>query len=164
MNRVVDVSVTLCNEKKTRALGAVIARELRGGDVVILSGELGAGKTTFVKGLVGSLDATVEVTSPTFALCHRYACSPPIAHVDCWRMKSTSELADLALEELLDDGWVALIEWGERLGGIFDDEALTVTMVTSGDARVARLSTRNQRWSEISSRVAGSSNTFGEPQ
>lgn len=164
MNLAVDIGVALKDEKATRALGAAIASELRGGDVVILSGGLGAGKTTFAKGLVRWLDSTIEVTSPTFALCHRYASSLPIAHVDCWRMESTAELADLALEELLDDGWVAVIEWGERLGGIFDGEALLVTIETTGDSRIARMTAKDQRWAPITSRVEGLNNALGETQ
>lgn len=162
MTSEVSFSVTLADETKTRELGAAIAGELRSGDIIILSGELGAGKTTFVKGVVAALDDTVEVTSPTFALCHRYECSPPVAHVDCWRMKSASELVDLALEELLEDGWIALIEWGERLDGLFDDDALTMMFVTSGESRTVIFASRADRWVEVSSRIAELCSAVGE--
>lgn len=133
-------------ECDTRALGAVVAKQVQAGDTVVLSGGLGAGKTTFVKGFVESLDRGIEVTSPTFALCHRYDCSPPVAHVDCWRMQSERELDELALEELLDDGWVALVEWGERYLEHFGSSVLVVTLIVDTDHRVARLSSTAQRW------------------
>lgn len=138
--------VVLHDECATRALGREIAGLLRPGDVVILTGALGAGKTTLVKGLVAALDDTIEVTSPTFALCHRYESEPPIAHVDCWRMEHASEVADLALDELLDEGWVAIIEWGERLGGLFDSAALIVSLERDEDARSAALTSSSARW------------------
>ena len=93
-------------------LGATVAEQLRPGDVVILEGELGAGKTTFVKGAVRALGDDESVTSPTFVLCHFYETDPVIAHVDCWRLADARDFADLGIGEVLDDGGVALIEWG----------------------------------------------------
>ncbi len=138
----------LGDECETKALGAVIAGAVRAGDTVILSGGLGAGKTTLVKGFVAALGCEVEATSPTFALCHRYDCTPPVAHVDCWRMEEERELEDLALDELLEDGWVALIEWGERFLSHFGPSVLVVALAIEQDHRIASLSSVAPRWLE----------------
>lgn len=138
--------LSLGNELDTRALGAVIAGHVRAGDTVILTGDLGTGKTTFVQGFVAALDRDIEVTSPTFALCNRYDCSPPVAHVDCWRIQREQELDDLALDELLDDGWVALVEWGERFFEYFGSASLQVVLFVDGDHRGAQLASTSPRW------------------
>jgi tRNA threonylcarbamoyladenosine biosynthesis protein TsaE len=114
----------------TRAVGAAIAGELLPGDVVLLSGELGAGKTTLVKGLVEALGGGDCVTSPTFTLCHLYPTTPPVAHVDAWRMQHLGEALDLALEEGLDEGGVAVVEWGEALAPLYGSGALRVALTT----------------------------------
>jgi tRNA threonylcarbamoyladenosine biosynthesis protein TsaE len=114
----------------TRAVGAAIAGELEPGDVVLLSGELGAGKTTLVKGLVEALGGGDCVTSPTFTLCHLYPTRPPVAHVDAWRMEQLGEALDLALEEALDEGGVAVVEWGEALAPLYGAGALRVVLAT----------------------------------
>jgi tRNA threonylcarbamoyl adenosine modification protein YjeE len=138
--------LVLVDEQMTTLFGRELAKMIVPGDVLLLSGELGAGKTTLVKALVGELNGEVEVTSPTFALCHYYETTPPIAHVDCWRMESPNELADLALDELLEDGWVAIVEWGERLGDIYDDLALRLVIETIGTVRSVRISSTAPRW------------------
>lgn len=120
---------------ETRCIGAALAPLLTPGDVVLLVGELGAGKTTLTKAIVEALGAT-GVTSPTFTLCHRYDTSPPVAHVDCYRIDDDDDLADLALEELLDDGYVAIVEWGERLGARFGNDALECSLSQGGDDEV----------------------------
>lgn len=140
--------LVLVDEHDTRALGGAVAQQVRAGDTVVLSGGLGVGKTTFVKGFVASLDTAVEVSSPTFALCHRYDCSPPVAHVDCWRMEREREIDELALEELIDDGWIVLAEWGERYFEHFGASSLVVTISIEGDHRIARLSSSSPRWLE----------------
>jgi len=154
----------LCDELDTRALGAAIAKQARAGDTVILSGGLGAGKTTFVKGFVEALDRDIGVTSPSFALCHRYECLPPVAHVDCWRMQSERELEDLALDELRDDGWVALIEWGERYLEYFGSSVLVVSLSAEQDHRVARLSSTATRWLECANELERATREIGERQ
>ncbi len=111
----------------TRRLGALFAALLGPGDVVLLCGGLGAGKTTFVKGVVTGLGGRAdEVTSPTFTLCHLYELKALVAHVDCWRLEDLREVVDLGLEEVLDDGGVALIEWGERAAPLLGRDALVV--------------------------------------
>jgi tRNA threonylcarbamoyl adenosine modification protein YjeE len=120
------VELEVVGEQAMNELGATLASALRPGDVVLLLGDLGAGKTTLVNGALGKLSDHRQATSPTFALCHVYDSEPVICHVDCWRMNDERELADLALEEMLDDGAVALIEWGELARGRFGEDAIVV--------------------------------------
>ncbi len=122
------LKVGLASPEATGALGGALASLLQAGDVVVLSGALGAGKTTLVKGMVAALCSGLVATSPTFALCHLYETVPVIAHVDCWRLAHESELEDLALAELLEEGAVAVIEWGELAEARFGDDALVVAL------------------------------------
>ena len=119
---------TSASPHDTARLGATLAGLLEPGDVVLVSGPLGAGKTTLVKAVVAALGGTEEVTSPTFILLRTYPTAPPVAHVDCWRLEQVHEVLDLGLEEHLDEGGVALVEWGEAAAPRFGEGALTVTL------------------------------------
>jgi len=98
------------------ALGERIARELPPQRVVLLIGNLGAGKTTLAKGIVSGLGAAPpdEVSSPTFTLIHEYGAGGRVYHVDLYRLDEPREVASLGLEELFDREAIVLIEWGER--------------------------------------------------
>lgn len=113
----VQIAAHLCPDPPaTRQVAAELAAELRPGDVVLLEGDLGAGKTTFVQGLASALGVTAPVTSPTFTLVNVYPTQKafPLVHVDVYRLERLSEVVDLALGELIDDGAVVAVEWGER--------------------------------------------------
>src|SRR3954452_23583457 len=99
---------------ETESVAAALATVLRGGDLVVLSGELGAGKTTFVKGVARALGVVEPVTSPTFTIVQEYDARVPIAHVDVYRLARIQELHDFGFEELLD-GRVVLVEWGDTI-------------------------------------------------
>ena len=99
---------------ETEALGEELAAGLARGDLLLLAGELGAGKTTFVRGLARGLGSTAGVQSPTFQLVRVYPGRIQLAHVDLYRLESAAELADIGLDDLLDEGVVA-VEWGDRL-------------------------------------------------
>ncbi len=101
---------------QTEAAGERLARCLGRGDLVLLEGELGAGKTTLVRGLARGMGCRGEVMSPTFQLVRIYPGPVPLAHVDLYRVERTSELCELGLEDLLEDG-AAVVEWGDRLEG-----------------------------------------------
>jgi tRNA threonylcarbamoyladenosine biosynthesis protein TsaE len=98
----------------TEEAAARLARHVRRGDLVLLRGEMGAGKTTFVRGLARGLGLAGDVMSPTFQLVRLYQGPVQLAHVDLYRLFDTAELSDLGLDELLDEGAV-VVEWGDRL-------------------------------------------------
>lgn len=103
------------SEAETIELGQRLAHELTAGGVVLLIGNLGAGKTTLAKGIVSGLGAAAvdEVSSPTFTLIHDYG-EGRAYHVDLYRLDEPRELATLGLDDLFDSGAPVLIEWGER--------------------------------------------------
>lgn len=92
----------------------LMGERLRAGDVVLLLGELGAGKTTFVRGVAQGTGSKSDVASPTFQLVRIYPGRVQLAHVDLYRIESSAELRDLGLEELAEQGAV-VVEWGDRL-------------------------------------------------
>ena len=98
----------------TEEAGERLGRRLRPGDVVLLKGDLGAGKTTFVRGVARGTGSSALVASPTFQLVRIYPGRVKLAHVDLYRLEDLSELRDLGLDELAGDGAV-VVEWGDRL-------------------------------------------------
>ncbi|PQM26216.1 tRNA (adenosine(37)-N6)-threonylcarbamoyltransferase complex ATPase subunit type 1 TsaE [Sphingopyxis lindanitolerans] len=119
-------------------IGAAIGAVLAPGDVVLLSGDLGAGKTTLARAMLTARGLAGEAPSPTFAIVQPYA--PPevdlaIAHVDLYRIEAEEELIELGLDDYLFDG-ALLIEWPERLGAQGWPEALSLHISGEGDARV----------------------------
>jgi tRNA threonylcarbamoyladenosine biosynthesis protein TsaE len=99
---------------ETEAEGERLGSQLKPGDLLLLAGPLGAGKTTFVRGLARGAGSDAHVASPTFQLVRVYPGRVLLAHVDLYRVKVASELLDLGLDELLDEGAV-VVEWGDRL-------------------------------------------------
>jgi tRNA threonylcarbamoyladenosine biosynthesis protein TsaE len=116
---------------QTEAAGERVGAGLKVGDLVLLVGELGAGKTTFMRGVARGAGAHELVASPTFQLVRIYSGRIQLAHVDLYRLESMAELRDLGLEELLDAGAV-VVEWGEKLG---PRPSLRVTFEHLGDER-----------------------------
>lgn len=106
----------LKDEAATLALGRKLARALRAGDVVTLSGALSAGKTTLVRGLLKTLGHEGEVPSPSFAIVQPYEdISPPVWHVDLYRIDNPADMDELGLGDVRDEG-VLIVEWPERAG------------------------------------------------
>ena len=97
------------------------AQALRPNDVVALSGDLGAGKTQFAKGLVAGLGSDDEVTSPTFTLIHEYNGQVPIFHFDFYRINHRAEIENIGFDEYLDDGGISVIEWADRFPGLLPE-------------------------------------------
>lgn len=125
-----------------RALGASLAERLGPGDLVVLSGPLGAGKTAFARAFLRALtaDPNLEVPSPSFTLVQGYdtPCGP-VHHFDLWRLEQSADLAEIGWEDALDD--IVLVEWPERLGARRPPEALEIAFeMTEGEARRACLS------------------------
>lgn len=113
---------------ETDALAAQVAGVTRPGDLIVLVGGLGAGKTTFVRGFVTAMGSPELATSPTFALVHNYEGPVPIVHADLYRLVSEHEVLDLGLDESLADGAVVLVEWGDLASGLLRDDRLTITI------------------------------------
>ncbi len=120
--------------EQTRELAAALADVCRSGDLILLVGDLGAGKTTFTQGFAAALGVTVPVTSPTFTLAHRYDGRIRLHHLDVYRLEHLSEVYDLDLPELLDDGAVTLIEWGDAILAALPAQYLELSMtLVEGD-------------------------------
>jgi tRNA threonylcarbamoyladenosine biosynthesis protein TsaE len=106
--------VVTSSAAETEAAGERLGKRLKAGDLVLLTGELGAGKTTFVRGVARGTASESPVASPTFQLVRVYPGRVQLAHIDLYRIETPSELGDLGLDELLDQGAV-VVEWGDRL-------------------------------------------------
>jgi tRNA threonylcarbamoyladenosine biosynthesis protein TsaE len=121
------VEVVTASPDETEALAARLAARLSPGDVVTISGELGAGKTTFVRGAAHALGVTGPVSSPTFTIGHRYEAPTPVAHLDLYRIAGLDpeEWGDL---EPYFDGTVAFVEWPEHGGDWLPEPRAVVTL------------------------------------
>lgn len=111
---------------ETRAVGAAIASCLTPGDVVVLAGDLGSGKTTLAQGIAAGLGVTEPVVSPTFAIVREYEGDVPVAHVDVYRLDHMQELHDLGFEEIVDGSRVVLVEWGELVAPLLPPDRVVV--------------------------------------
>ena len=109
-----EKTVFTCSEAETEACGEELARSLAPGDVVALFGDLGAGKTAFVRGLARGLGIREQVSSPTFTLVNEYPGPVPLFHFDLYRLRDGGELYDIGWEDYLDRGGVCALEWSER--------------------------------------------------
>jgi tRNA threonylcarbamoyladenosine biosynthesis protein TsaE len=147
---------------ETKRLAAAIAELTRAGDLILLAGDLGAGKTAFAQGFGAALGITERITSPTFTLVSQYSGRLELNHLDVYRLDQVDEALDLGLAEMLDDSGVTLIEWGDtiipalpadylevrlRLGEGDDDRMFEIEMVgPRWSARTRALSTALAPW------------------
>ena len=145
----------LPDERATTRLGEDLAMALRAGDVLALSGDLGAGKTTLARGLIRAMaeDARLDVPSPTFTLVQSYETRVPLNHFDLYRLTSPFELDELGLDEMLATG-AALIEWPERAGDRLPKGAVTVELTHAGEGRLARIAGSGQAFERIARSLA----------
>jgi tRNA threonylcarbamoyladenosine biosynthesis protein TsaE len=142
----------------TQELGAALARDLRPGDVVLLAGDLGAGKTTLAQGMAAGLGVDDHVTSPTFTLVRSYPCANPsvatFLHADLYRLDHLGEVVDLALGELVEDDAVAVVEWGDVAEPVLGRDALSVCLEAGpgDDQRCVTITAAgpwSARWDEL---------------
>jgi tRNA threonylcarbamoyladenosine biosynthesis protein TsaE len=136
------VATTISREtsapEETEAAGEELGRRLRKGDLVLLRGELGAGKTTFVRGIARGCGSAAPVASPTFQLVRIYPGRVQLAHMDLYRLEKGDELRDLGLDELLDLGAV-VVEWGDRMNTTDGVDAGMISIEhLGGDRRLIR--------------------------
>ena len=122
------------SEKETFALARRIGKSLKGTEVILLSGELGAGKTIFAKGIAAGLevDNVHQVCSPSYTLVNIYSAKFPLYHIDLYRLENESEIDSLGWEDFLDQG-VIVVEWAEKLK--FDLEAIRIKIEILGDKK-----------------------------
>ena len=126
-------SLVASSPEETAAAGEQLAARLGPGDVVALTGELGAGKTCFVQGLARGLGVAGGVTSPTFVLVNHYRGRLPVYHLDAYRTGSLTELVDLGLEEMLHGDGVTVIEWADKLLPLLPARTIHVHLSGLGD-------------------------------
>ena len=123
------------SENETLKVAFDFASGLVPGTVVALTGELGAGKTVFARGVARALGITDEITSPTFTLIHEYLGTMPLYHMDLYRMTGIAEIRDLGVEDYFYGDGVCLVEWAEKLGELFPEDAVRVTLRHLGDSQ-----------------------------
>ena len=142
-----ELELTLADAAATVAAGRALGRALAGGDVVALVGDLGAGKTTLVVGVVeGAGGDVATVASPTFALVNQYGGPRPIAHVDLYRLERERELDELGLDDLWGVPPVAaLVEWADRFADRLPADRLEVALTHAGTGRQVRATARGPR-------------------
>jgi tRNA threonylcarbamoyladenosine biosynthesis protein TsaE len=140
---------------ETRKVGAALAELLVPGDVVSLTGDLGAGKTAFVQGAARALGVQEPVTSPTFVLVRQYRGDVPVHHVDVYRLDRVQEVLDLGFEDLLDPSGVVFVEWGDAIDALLPDDHLRIEITTGDDARWLSFAGRGTRWAGRWERLEG---------
>jgi tRNA threonylcarbamoyladenosine biosynthesis protein TsaE len=145
----------------TRAVGEALAPLLCARDVLVLTGELGAGKTTLVQGIARGLGADEHVASPTFTLVREYVSGRlPVAHVDVYRLERVQDVVELALEELAGGEGVLVVEWGDAVEELLADDRLRLTLTGEDptgatEARRILVEPRGPSWSERAVLLAG---------
>jgi len=148
----------------THAIAAALAALARPGDLIVLAGEMGAGKTAFAKGFGTALGVTEPITSPTFTLVHSYEVGKlTLHHADIYRLSTHNEVADLALAELLEYGGIVLMEWGDVVAGSLGDHLLVQLDPDPGDeqARMVTVGGVGRVWATRWERVEVALGVFG---
>ena len=142
------IELRAATAEDTRSIGEAIAPLLTAGDAIALTGELGAGKTTFAQGLARGLGFPGHVVSPTFTLVREYRSGRlPIVHADVYRLDRVQDVLDLELDDAAEDG-VLLVEWGDVVGALLPPGHLVIELGVSGDTedRAVELRTEGQAW------------------
>jgi tRNA threonylcarbamoyladenosine biosynthesis protein TsaE len=137
--------------EETRAVGRTVAGFLAAGDVISLTGDLGAGKTTFIQGAAAGLLVTDPVLSPTFTLVRHYEGTLPVYHLDVYRLNRVQDVLDLGFDEILDRGGVVFIEWGDAIDSLFPEAFLEVDLrLPDGHerSRLVLLTGHGRRWAD----------------
>ncbi|MDA3873055.1 MAG: tRNA (adenosine(37)-N6)-threonylcarbamoyltransferase complex ATPase subunit type 1 TsaE [Kiritimatiellae bacterium] len=122
----------------TRRIGEELVTSLSPGSVVRLHGDLGAGKTCFVQGMAEGLGWTGPVNSPTYGLIQEYKTTPPLVHVDLYRLTDPEQIWDLGLEEMLEDKAIVAVEWSERVPDFWPRDAWQVELTGTPDLETQR--------------------------
>lgn len=121
------------SEAETEQIGAEFAKELPGGTVVAMYGDLGAGKTAFTRGMARGMGIDAHVNSPTFTIVNEYPGKRELIHFDMYRLSSSDELFDIGWEDYLARGAVCVVEWSENVEDAFFGDEIRVTIEKCGD-------------------------------
>lgn len=124
----------------TASVGEWLGRRLQSGDVIALTGDLGAGKTTLTQAIARGMGITADVSSPTFALIHEYPAPTPLFHIDPYRLDRPEDFADLGFEEYFQRGGVVIIEWADKVAGLLPPERLTLTLEIPSNIEISESS------------------------
>lgn len=150
----------------THAIAAAVAGLARSGDLVVLAGEMGAGKTAFAQGFGAALGVTEPITSPTFTLVHTYDTPGRVTlhHADVYRLSSYHEVADLAIAELLEADGIVLVEWGDVIGTSLGDHLVVELAHDPSDesARLIALRAVGRVWATRWERLEALTQRFAE--
>jgi tRNA threonylcarbamoyladenosine biosynthesis protein TsaE len=140
------VRVTTRGPDETLAVGRALAEALSPGDVVLLGGDLGAGKTVFTRGVARGLGIADPVVSPTFTIVREYAGRIPLVHVDVYRVETVRELHDLGFDEVVREDAVTVIEWGDLVASMFPERLDIRLALVSDDIREIEVAVRGASW------------------
>lgn len=149
------IFVRTTSAEATKAMAAALAELARPGDLLLLAGDLGAGKTAFTQGYGAALGIDDLITSPTFTLVNTYEGRLELNHLDVYRLEALSEVLDLGVPEMIDDGGVTIIEWGDAVAPALPNDYLEIRFMfpadldpsASDDERVLELVPIGPRWS-----------------
>jgi len=159
------IALTANGAGATEAIGEALGSQLQAGDVVVLTGDLGAGKTTMTKGIARALGVSERVTSPTFTIVQEYEGRIPVAHVDVYRLERIQELHDIGFEELLD-GRVTVVEWGDAIARALPPDRLDVRIAlvdsAADDCRAIEIASSGTSWAARRGALEAALSALGE--
>ena len=156
------VSAKTSSVEETRDLASLLTKVFQAGDVVVLSGDLGAGKTAFTQGLGLALGVEHPITSPTFTLANRYEGELILNHLDVYRLENFQEVEDLGLSELIDTNSLTVIEWGDVISSVLIEGYLEITL-SLGEGlndRIIDFSPIGHKWLERESELVSLVSSF----
>ena len=148
VNLIPAVSAKSFSVEETRSLASLLSKVFQAGDVVVLSGDLGAGKTAFTQGLGLGLGVEHPVTSPTFTLANKYEGELTLNHLDVYRLEHFQEVEELGLSELIDSNSLTVIEWGNVISSVLTEGYLEISLSLgeSLDERTIEFRLIGQQW------------------
>ncbi len=150
-----EISLETQSADETRRLGERLADLLEPGDIVLLTGDLGAGKTTLVQGVARGLEIHEQITSPTFVIVREYRGRMSLYHVDAYRLENPAELSELGYEKFWHLPGAVFVEWGEKVMRFFEPDLLRVNLLLGNgdDERRVSLCPVGDRWREKLARL-----------
>jgi len=156
------VSAKTSSVEETRDLASLLIKVFQAGDVVVLSGDLGAGKTAFTQGLGLALGVEHPITSPTFTLANRYEGELILNHLDVYRLENFQEVEELGLSELIDANSLTVIEWGDVISSVLIEGYLEITLSLGEglNGRIIDFSPIGHKWLERESELVSLVSSF----